>query len=484
MIGRATLPPSRTPLVPIRLTFLGAAGTVTGSCTLVETPTARVLVDCGLHQGDATTERIDRTNRLEHALDGRPVDAVVLTHAHIDHAGRLPLLEKLRLGGPIHCTEATAELVPLLLRDSAMLQALDARSTTRLGRRIGTPDVEPLHSIDDADAAIARLRPVRREHPESIADGVTVAFRQAAHIVGSASALLTVRDGESERRLLFSGDLGPMGMPHARRPQPAVPADLVVLESTYGDRDHRTPEATLAELGDVVESAVTDSGTILIPAFAVGRAQTILLLLARIVAERRLPEFPVYLDSPMAIAATEIQARWIAEIFDDETLAQFGSDVHLPRLPELHLVRDGESSRKLNGGSGPRVIVATSGMCTGGRILHHLRHGLPRADTHVLFVGYQGVGTLGRTLVDGAREALVLGHRVSVEAAIHTINGLSAHAGRNELLNWLEPLRGGSTRILLNHGEDHQRLALKVAIRDRLGFEATLPELGDRVTIG
>jgi metallo-beta-lactamase family protein len=341
----------------------------------------------------------------------------------------------------------------------------------------------PLYGPLEANAAIERLVPTPFEQETELAPGVSLRFVANAHILGSACALITAREHGVERRVLFSGDVGHPGVRIAKAPDPPPPCDALVLESTYGDRDHRSPEATFDEFAALLEQAVQRRGVVLVPAFAIGRAQTLLWMISEVVRTRRLPRFPVYLDSPMAVDVTRIHQRWREELLNEEGRRRLAADGRLLLLDDFHQVREADASRRLNDLEGPAVIVAPSGMCTGGRILHHLRHHIGSPSTTVLIVGFQGAGTIGRELVEGARTIEIFGESLPVRAQVRTLNGLSAHAGRSELLAWVEPLVSKPPMLFLNHGEDRPRASLAAAMKERFGHAPFLPQHGQEFVV-
>lgn len=466
----------------MKLSFLGAAGEVTGSATLLQTATANVLVDFGLHQGSREIDRRNDSDALKRVLGHGALDAVVLTHAHLDHCGRLPLLAKLGFRPTIHCSPPTMELAPLVLRDSAEIHVADAARDNR-HRRPTVAAIQPLYEPADAERVIETLSPIAFDAPTSVADGVVATLRRNAHILGSAFIELRVRDGGVERTIVFSGDVGHAVAPISRAADMPTTADVLVIESTYGDRDHRDPAATIREFGDILERAVNARGKVLIPAFAIGRTQTILWLVSETVRLRGLPRFPVIIDSPMAVDVTAMHARWRDELVDAPTRAKLAAGGRLVTLPDVRPIRDAQESRALNGMDGPMVIIATSGMCTGGRIMHHLRHNLARPTTHVVIVGFQAHGTVGRRLVERARTVEIFGDTINVRAQVHTLNGLSAHAGRTELLNWANELRDDRPTIFVNHGEDGPRRSLADGLRAASSGEPLLPRWNQEFTL-
>lgn len=459
----------------MKITLLGAAGgEVTGSCYLVETSRARLLVDCGMFQGGAQAEALNRAV----LPDTASLSAVLLTHAHLDHTGRLPLLARAGFSGPIFATPATGEMTGLILRDAAKIQTQDAERHNRGRERAGEPPVPPLYTVEDAEEILHRLRPVPYRDPVVVAPGIQARFVEAGHMLGSASIQLTIEDGGRRRTVAFSGDLGPKSAPILREFEPFTSADLVFLESTYGDRDHQSFAATVDEFVRVVRDAMATGGKVLVPTFAVGRAQLLTALLAWAFREGKLKPFPVFLDSPMAIEASVIYERH-HELFDEEAIAFLKQRPIGFDLKTLRMTASPEDSRAINQVPGPCLILAGSGMCNAGRILHHLRHNLWRPGAHVLIVGYQGRGTLGRQLVDGARRVSIFGEPIAVAAKVHTLGGFSAHAGQTDLLAWFAALAPAKPRVILTHGEDPQRSTLAARIQERHGLAAQLPKLGE-----
>jgi len=458
--------------------FGAAGGEVTGSCYLVQTDRARVLVDCGLFQGGKQAEAKNVTPAGNQA---NRLDAVLLTHGHLDHTGRLPLLVRAGYKGPIYTTPASIEMTGLIVRDSAKLQTQEVEYRNRKRQRAGEELLEPLYTPADAEMILQQLKPVPYRTAVPIAPGIEAIYVEAGHMLGSASIQLLVNENGAQRKIVFSGDLGPRSAPILREYEPFHQADLVFLESTYGDRDHRPFKETVEEFISIVKSAVEQRGKILVPTFAVGRAQLLLSILAKMFREKIIGPLPVFLDSPMALEASRIYGAH-RELFDDETL----HFLERPAEADLATVQasiTAQDSMKINDVPGPCMVLAGSGMCNGGRILHHLKANLWKPEAHVLIVGYQSSDSLGRLLVNGAKSVSIFGEKIAVRAQIHTLNGFSAHAGQTDLLYWFEPLVSCKPRVALTHGENPQREALAGMIRTKYGLEPFLPELGDSIEI-
>jgi metallo-beta-lactamase family protein len=454
--------------------FLGAAETVTGSMHLVTANGRRVLLDCGLFQG---LKELRLRNWREPPFDPKSLDAVVISHAHIDHTGYLPLLVRRGYRGPIYCTPATVELLGVLLPDAAHLQEEEAERANRYGYAKHTPAL-PLYTGEDAQRALAQLKPLGYGGPFPVVGDITVTYRRAGHILGAATVDLKLGAGP---RVVFSGDLGRYDRPILPDPEPVPEADVLLLESTYGDRAH--PAGTDEELAKVVRETAQRGGGLLVPAFVVDRTQELLWLLKRLEEEKRIPVLPVYVDSPSAVDVTEIYLRH-AEDQDEEMRAEVSDGQRALRTKQCQFCRTVEQSKRLNDITGPVIIVSSSGMATGGRILHHLQHRLPDARTTVLLVGFQSEGTRGRSLQDGAKTLKMFGEQVPVRARVETIHGLSAHADQQETLRWL----GGFTRppgqTYLVHGEPEAARALAQAITARYGWAVNVAQDQQQVTVG
>ena len=445
----------------MRVRFHGAAGEVTGSCHEVEVGGRRVLLDCGLIQG---SDEDEKRNFEPFAFDPASVDAVVLSHAHIDHCGRLPVLVKRGFKGPIWTQAATADLLRIMLDDSAFLAEMDAEFANKRNED-GHSRHKPLFTRADVGQVMRQVRPLPYHQPTEILPGLVVHLREAGHILGSATVELRARNGVDERVLVFSGDIGMKGTPILRDPEPVAQADLVLLEATYGGRAHRDRAATVTEIGEVLEHAWTDGGNLLIPAFAVGRTQEILYWFARYWDRWNLDRWKIFLDSPMASKVTEVYDRHVG-LFDSKARDVWRGQPHPFRLPNLRYTESVEESRGINAHERGAIIIAGAGMCNGGRIRHHLRQNLGRRQSHVMFVGYQSRGTLGRRLVDGAPRVKMLGEDIQVNAQRHTVGGLSAHADQPGLLDWYSGF-ANKPPVVLVHGEDGAREALAGKLRER-----------------
>ncbi len=469
----------------MKITLLGAAGDVTGSAYLVQTSRSTVLVDFGMFQGGP---ELEAKNILPDQLTISELDAVVLTHAHLDHSGRLPLLAVAGYRGPVFATPATIEMASLILRDSAKIQESDAHRANRKRRQAGQEEIPPLYDSDDVEAVLALMRDAPYDLPVPVAPGTKVQFVEAGHMLGSTSIKMTVTERETDGKdeidkvIVFSGDIGPSGAPWLRDASPFQQADLVFLESTYGDRDHRSLRNTLDEGREIIKTAVAGKGAILVPAFAVGRSQQLLYHMTALFRDEIVPRFPLFLDSPMAIAATRIYAKH-PELYDEEAMELIRAGDLQEDLQSVRIAETAEQSKLINEMDGPFMVIASSGMCTSGRIVHHLRNRLWQPDATVIIVGYQSRGSLGRELVDGAKRVRIFGEEIDVNAQIHTLGGFSAHAGQTELLRWYSSLASSKPRVVLTHGEADGRSALAGKLAQRHGVDAQVPMLGDVISI-
>ena len=459
----------------MKVTFCGAAHQVTGSCFLFETEQTRFLVDCGLFQGNRITRA---QNYAPFPFDPRRLDFVLLTHAHLDHSGLLPRLSAAGFAGPIYTTPATKELIGVLLPDSAYLQQVEAERAARHGR-----DFTAVYGMAEVMRVLTQVKPVPYEAPFEPSPRIRVRLRDAGHILGSAIIEISVSEGSRLRKIVVSGDLGQPGRPILRDPTPIADAEILLLESTYGDRDHKPLAQTLDELVMTLERGLASNrGVVLVPAFAVGRTQEFLYYLNQLTRTGRLPDLSVFVDSPMATKVTQITARHL-ELFDEEArrLAKGGG---LPakasaRLTFTESVQESMALNRLQSGA---IIVAASGMCDGGRIRHHLRHRLPNPHATVVIIGFQATGTLGRRLVDRASTVRIMGEEVPVRAEIVTLGGFSAHADQSALMEWSRHFGKAPSMTFLVHGEEKSSAALGERLEKQLGWRTSVPEHGETVT--
>ncbi len=434
----------------MKLTFYGAAHAVTGSCHCLEVGGRTILIDCGLQQG--------RDEHDGNALDFAPgeIDYVLVTHAHIDHSGRLPLLVKGGFRGAIAATRLTAQLLSIMLRDCAHIQESDAQWQNQKGKRAGRPEVEPLYTLADAEAALQLLQSHEYGQRFQLCPGVEVRFCDAGHLLGSAAVEVWATEGGVTKKLVFSGDLGNVDQPIIRDPSYVDRADYVVMESTYGDRNHEPPESYTEALAKLIDQVFSQGGNIVIPSFAVGRTQELLYFLREIKDRglvRSVPEFTVCVDSPLAVEATKIYTGDLHGYLDEQAIQVLQGGDDLFTFPGLVLTQSTEESKALNMDKTPKLIISASGMCDAGRIRHHLKHNLWRAECAVVFVGYQGEGTLGRRLLDGAKSVKLFGEEIAVRAQIINFQGLSSHADRDHLLDWAEHFSPRPEQVFVVHGD-------------------------------
>lgn len=450
----------------MRITFIGAAGgTVTGSCHLLEVAGKRVLLDCGMVQGGKSSDEI---NAQPFAFDVATIDALVLSHAHIDHIGRVPLLVKRGYRGPIFAQAASCDLLPIMLIDSARL----AEFSAQMAQRDGDDDARPLYDESDVATTQTLLRPLRYEQASEILPGVSVTLHEAGHILGSA--MVEIRG--NGRTLLFTGDVGMKNTPILRDPAPPPRADLILMESTYGDRNHRDRMATVAELGEIFAKAARDGGNVIIPAFAVGRSQELLYWFAQNYDDWKLVRWRVFLDSPMAAKVMGVYDRH-EDLFDPDAVKVWAGRIKPFALPNLGITADANDSKAINRIHGGAIIIAGSGMANGGRVRHHLANNLPNPKSHVIFVGYQAEGTLGRLLVNGLKRVRMFGQELTVRAQIHTVGGLSAHADQQALLEWYAA-SPNHPPVALVHGENPARETLDGKLEKQFGIAVTLSQPG------
>lgn len=469
--------PARPDGIPA-VTFWGATRTVTGSMHQLSAGGKSVLLDCGLFQG-RRAESFHR-NR-EFPFRAKDVDAVILSHAHIDHCGNLPNLVRRGFAGPIYCTPATRALAAVMLGDSAKIQGEDAAYLNR-HRGAGEPKVEPLYDARDVYRTLHRLQSVRYGARVSIGKGIEATFADAGHLLGSATVAVRIDGPAGERRLTFTGDLGRPGLPILRDPEPIPPCDLLVSESTYGGHNHEPVDETADRLGEVVRRTADRGGKVIVPAFAVGRTQTVIYFLHELITAGKLPDIPIFVDSPMATRATEV-FRAHPECFDTATQALLAAHPDLFGERHVRYVESVQESVELNRRSGSCVIVAASGMCEAGRVLHHLKNNLPDSRNTVLIAGYQAANTLGRRLVERWPTVRVLGQTVPLKAEVVVLNGLSSHADHGDLVRMIGPLAGTTDRVRLVHGEPERASALADGLRG-IGFaDVAIPDRGETAVV-
>jgi metallo-beta-lactamase family protein len=464
----------------MNITFHGAAQTVTGSQHLLSINGAQVLLDCGLYQG-ARAEALTRNRTF--LFDPKKVKAVILSHAHIDHSGNLPSLARKGFRGPIHATAATRDLCQYMLRDSARIQESDVLFYNKHAARRGEPaSAEALYTEEDAEAALSMFVPQPLKQPFEVAPGVSVTFYEAGHILGSAMMVLEIEERGRKFRLAFSGDIGRVGLPILRDPTFLSDVDHVIMESTYGAKTHRPPEAASSEFRALVRQAVERRGKIIVPAFAVGRSQEVVYELHKMIAAGEIPPIPVYVDSPLAVNASEVFKQHV-ELFDEETRALIRDNGDAFGFKSLKYTRSVEESKAINDQKGPLVIISASGMCEAGRILHHLRNNIEDPRNTVLIVSWQAPHTLGRRLAERAPEVRIFGETYKLRAQVATINGMSGHAGRDLLIRWARALQPRVQNVFLVHGEPESSAALKEALQAAGLPGVHAPQLHESVTL-
>jgi metallo-beta-lactamase family protein len=461
----------------MEIQFLGAAQTVTGSQHLISVNGSRILLECGLFQGKRR-ESFERNRYLP--FDAASVDALVLSHAHIDHSGNIPNLVRSGFQGSIHCTFATRDLCAAMLRDSAYIQEQDVAYVNKKRARKGQPPIEPIYTHADAIASLEHFASVGYARPVSVAPGVRCTFLDAGHILGSAIVLLEIEEGQRQTRLLFSGDLGRHDMPILRDPAPALPVDVLIIESTYGDRVHPPHEEAEQRLHRLIGETCTHGGKVVIPAFTVGRTQEIVYSLHRLASAQKLPDVPIFVDSPLAVNVTGV-FRLHPECYDEELREFMARDRHPDPFGfgRLRYIRNVEDSKALNDLEGPAVIISASGMCEAGRIQHHLKNTIGDPRNAVLIVSWQAPHTLGRRLVERQPVVRIFGQEYPLRARVETINGYSAHADRNELLDWVKPIAQDLRQAFVVHGDAGPAAALADGL-ERLGVrQVAVPAQGD-----
>lgn len=464
----------------MKITFMGAARTVSGSCYILEHDGKRFAVDCGLHQGNA---EIEKRNLNISAYDPRNIDFILVTHAHIDHSGYLPALVAKGYKNPVYCTAPTRDLMEIMLLDSAHIQEMETEWANRKRLRQGEQPQNPLYGVPDAEASIPLLATVEYAKPFEPMPGMTVTYKNAGHILGSAFIEVEYMEDGKPTKLVFSGDLGRPEQLIVKDPSEVESTDYLFLESTYGNRTHKDEENSLDELAAAIEYSYRNKEKVVIPAFAVERSQQLIYSLFLLDRQGRLPrDMPIYLDSPLAIRATEI-FRKHPEFYDKQTQEFIAKGQHPLDLPNLHFTQTREQSQAINETRGPAIVISASGMANAGRIKHHLRHNLWRTGASVIFVGWQGVGTPGRKIVNGAKKIKLFGEEVEVNARIFTINGFSGHGDQNDLMEWLENMRGKPVKIILVHGEAEVQAEFGRHIKERFGFDVHIPEYMEELTL-
>ena len=463
----------------MKLSFLGAAQTVTGSCHLLEVNNQKILVDCGLFQG---SKLVTSFNQRPFLFNPGEIDAVLLTHAHIDHCGLLPRLVAEGFRGPIYATKVTYELCSILLPDSAHIQEVDSQNTNRRRKRQGREEIKPLYNVDQAYDALQYFKLQNFGEEFSVGEGVKVVPRRAGHIMGAAMFEVYIDEDGTQTKLLFTGDIGQPEQPIIRDPDIIDSADYVVIESTYGDRVHGTVDVE-SILSKVINDTVERGGNVIIPAFAVGRTQVLLYYLQKLYHENKIPNIPIVIDSPLASKATDIILRNPQE-FDDESKELYEKYTKkLMDLPQLRFTQSVDESRALNESPGSKIIISASGMADAGRVVHHLKHNLWRPEASVLFVGYQSPGSMGRALLEGANKVKIFGEVVKVKASIYNMETFSAHADKVQMLDWLKKMTQKPKGFFIVHGEFASSYAFSQEIHRQLGSNTYIPAYGDIATV-
>jgi metallo-beta-lactamase family protein len=464
-----------------KLSFWGAAQGVTGSCYLLEANGKRFLIDCGYYQ----ERKLKSRNWDDFPVAPNTIDGVLLTHGHLDHCGRLPKLVHDGFKGEIHSTGATADIAGIVIRDSARIQVEDIKHKKKRHEREGRTGpfpLVPLYTVEDAEATIPLFVHHDYETPFQAADGIEVSFHDAGHILGSSGIRIVIKqDGES-RTLVFSGDIGRWDAPIICDPNPFERADYVVMESTYGNREHKTEESIPGDLADIINETIKAGGNVIIPSFAIERTQELLYHLNGLLGKKQIPSLVAFVDSPMAIRVTEVFGRH-KELFDEETCKLLEQGNHPCDFPGLVMSRTADQSKAINHVRGTAIIIAGSGMCTGGRIKHHLVNNIGRPESTILFIGYQAVGTLGRIILEGKDEVRIMGQKHAVKARIARINGFSAHAGQSELHRWISTLQEAPRHVFVTHGEPEAAQALAGWIKTEKGWSSSTPDYLDTVTL-
>lgn len=461
----------------MKLTFLGAAHEVTGSLTLLTVAGKKILIDCGMEQGR------DLFENQELPVSPALIDAVLLTHAHIDHSGKIPMLYAHGFRGTVYATRATTDLCGIMLRDSAHIQEFEAQWRNRKATRSGQPRYEPLYTMADVEGLLPHFSPCDYDTTYTVCDEISVMFTDAGHLLGSSSLTVTARENGEEKRIVFSGDIGNSNKPILRDPQRLKTADYVVVESTYGDRSHTEEKPDyVRELAAIIQRTFDRGGNVVIPSFAVGRTQEMLYFIRQIKEQKLVhghDAFTVVVDSPLAVEATRIFGPAALDCYDEETRALVQNGINPISFEGLSVSVTADDSRAINEDKHPKVILSASGMCEAGRIRHHLKHNLWRADSTILFVGYQSAGTIGRMLLDGATEVKLFGETIRVQAEITKLNGISSHADDNGLLQWVASFDPKPAEVFVNHGDEGACETLAARLKQEQGQTAVAPYSGD-----
>lgn len=459
----------------MKITFIGATHEVTGSCTLVEVGSTVFLVDCGMEQG------INRFENVPLPVEPSRVDFVLLTHAHIDHSGHLPLLYKKGFRGTVYATEATSSLCEIMLRDSAHIQESEAEWKNRKSRRAGKSEVEPLYTMEDAEGVLDQFRPCVYGRQIPVSENVSIRFTDIGHLLGSSAVEVWLTEGDVQKKIVFSGDVGNVNQPIINDPQPVTQADYVVLESTYGTRLHGERPDYIGSLAEILQTTFDRGGTVVIPSFAVGRTQEMLFFI-REIKEKGLVHghdgFSVYVDSPLANEATSIFMQCPRDSLDAETRALLEKGINPLWFDGLKMSLSKEDSQVINLDTSPKVILSASGMCDAGRVRHHLKHNLWHPENTVLFVGYQAEGTLGRSLVEGAKHVRIFDEEIAVNAEIRVLAGVSGHADKKGLIRWLGCFEQKPAQVFVNHGDDESCTEFARCLSEELGYTAMAPYSG------
>ena len=463
----------------MQIEFYGATSGITGSCHILRVNEETILLDCGLIQG--RREEMEK-NRRPFPFSPDEISAVVLSHGHIDHSGRIPLLVKQGYQGPIYAQNATMELCDIMLQDSAFLQEKDAQYENKWRKRKGKPFIDPLYTVADAQEALENMVGLKYREKREILPGISIRFQDAGHILGSSSVEVWLNENGKQRKVVFSGDLGQYDTPIINDPAAIEEADHVIIESTYGNRRHRDRQKTIEEIGEIISEATHQKGNLLIPAFSIGRSQEILYYLGKYYDEWELNRWQVFLDSPMAIRASKVY--WDYPHLYDEEATKLRKKIHeMPHLQNLKLTASPQESMGINRIKSGAIIISASGMMTGGRIIHHLKHNISRSGSHIMIVGYQANGTMGRALVEGKSTVRIHGDEYRVKANVHTVGGLSAHGDVDDLTRWLSSYRKSSPHVHVVHGEPESKSDLRDHIESELGYKASVPDMGDVLDI-